>query len=121
MRRSSRCVAITPAEHCPQRWGSLLLALLIAGTLQGPAAAQQLLQFHGWVQWISGTTMVVSTDDGPSVSVDLSRVDQSQYQALRDGAGVTIFGVVLRDRTAVVGLAIRPDLDSDFPYPYQAP
>jgi hypothetical protein len=121
MRQSSRFVAITLAQHCPPRRGSLLLALLLAGTLQSPAAAQQRLQFHGWVQWISGTTMQVSTDDGPSVSVDLSRVDQAQYQALRNGDGVTVFGVVLRDRSAVVGLAIRRDPDSDFSYPYQAP
>ena len=61
------------------------------------AEGQQLLYYEGTVQWIAGSTMIVMTDDGLSVRVDLKRVDQSEYLVL-----------VVRDRVIVTG-QLSPD------------
>ena len=71
------------------------MALLVGSMLAAPvdANAQRLIYYEGTVQWIAGSTMVITTDEGWSLRVDLTRVPQSEYQAL-----------VLRDRVLVTGL-----------------
>lgn len=49
--------------------------------------------------------MVMTTDDGLSLAVDLPAVDQS----LAGGAGVTVIGRVSSDRSRVVAERVIPD------------
>jgi hypothetical protein len=73
------------------------------------ATGQQRVQLHGQVQWISGTQMVLMTDDGLSVAVDLLGVDQASYEGLTNGNWVTVVGEVARDRSRVIAREVRPD------------
>lgn len=100
--------------------GAVLLcaALLIAMT-HGAASAQPRYVVHGWVQWISGTRMQVTTDDGLSLSVDLTGVDQGAYQAFRSGDGVTIAGVLTPDRSRLMARTIWSD--ANIRSPVEAP
>src|SRR5262249_56487463 len=52
------------------------MALLVGSVLAAPvdANAQRLIYYEGTVQWIAGSTMVITTDDGWSLRVDLTRV-----------------------------------------------
>jgi len=61
------------------------------------AADDTLVQFPGRVSWIAGETLVVSTDDGPSLAIDLSRVHQDEYQRLVTGDRVIVTGSVGRN------------------------
>jgi hypothetical protein len=86
-----------------------LLAVAVFWVLTGVAAGQDSVQFHGRVQWISGTQMVIQTDDGLSLAVDLLDVDQASYEGLAPGDGVTVVGVVAPDRSRVIARRVRPD------------
>src|SRR5262245_34885658 len=70
---------------------TLVAASLLVAPLE--AEAQRLLYYEGTVQWIAGSTMVIATDDGWSLRVDLTRVPQSDYS-----------GLGLLDRVIVTGL-----------------
>ena len=48
--------------------------------------------------------MVVSTDDGPVVSVDLSRVAQDEYQRLVSGARVIVTGTLEGNRVLATSI-----------------
>ena len=76
---------------------AVLLALLCA-VVPGLAQAQY-MQVEGWVQWVAADRMQLVLDNGLSISVDLTRVPQRQYQSLGPGQ---------RDRVIVVG-TIAPD------------
>src|SRR5262245_20800590 len=76
---------------------AVLFALLCA-VVPGVAQAQY-IQVEGWVQWVSADRMQLVLDNGLSISVDLTRVPQSQYQGLGPGQ---------RDRVLVIG-NIAPD------------
>jgi hypothetical protein len=54
---------------------------------------------EGWVQWVAADRLQLVLDNGLSISVDLTRVPQREYQALGPGQ---------RDRVIVVGV-IAPD------------
>jgi len=49
--------------------------------------------------------MVVATEDGVAVSVDLREVPQDEYQRLASGDRVLVIGVLGRNR--IVGTTIR--------------
>ena len=49
---------------------------------------------HGYVQWIAGSKLMLMADSGAPVVIDISEIDQSSYQALQQGEGITIAGVV---------------------------
>jgi hypothetical protein len=49
---------------------------------------------HGYVQWIAGSKLMLTADSGAPVAIDISEVEQSAYQALEQGEGITIAGVV---------------------------
>ena len=90
---------------------TLLLALAIWGVLPpvGPGAAQDLVvQFQGRVSWISGDTLVLSTADTPSVRVDLSQVDQGDYQTLANGDAVVVTGIIPGDKDRVIATSVVP-------------
>jgi hypothetical protein len=74
---------------------TIAAVLVLAATL-GPAVAQgQYMQVDGWVQWLSADKLQLVLDSGLSISVDLTKVPQSEYQAL---------GLGPRDRISVVGV-----------------
>lgn len=83
--------------------------MLLLGLAVVPPEAQELVRLSGWVQWIAATKMQVKTVSGASVAVDLTRVDQSSYQALRGGEVVVVDGVVSDDRQRVVAHEIWRD------------
>jgi hypothetical protein len=49
---------------------------------------------HGYVQWIAGSKLMLTADSGAPVAIDISELDQRSYQALEQGEGVSIAGVV---------------------------
>ena len=89
-----------------------LIALLAVSIMlpSSPATAQgDEVRVHGRVSWIAGATMVVSTNDTPSVSVDLTHVDQGEYQRLRSGDFVVVTGTVADDANRVFATSIEPE------------
>jgi hypothetical protein len=70
------------------RWSGLrklLLALVSALAFAGVVATDSAaaggvpVRFQARVSWVAAQTMVVATDDGVVVGVDLSRVAQDEY------------------------------------------
>jgi len=53
--------------------------------------------------------MAPAPDNGGSLDVDVSRVDESSYAFLRSGDAVTIAGVVSPDGNTVIAETITPD------------
>jgi hypothetical protein len=90
--------------------GALLMALAVWSALSiTPAAAQdQQVRFRGRVSWVAGETLVVSTDDNPSVRVDLTQVDQAEYQRLARGDVVIVIGTIPFAENRVVATSILP-------------
>jgi hypothetical protein len=52
--------------------------------------APERIRFHGFVQWIAGSKLVVWADVGGSVTVDLSEVDLASYRGVLSGDGITV-------------------------------
>jgi hypothetical protein len=73
------------------------LAIGSIGLFARAEAQERVVRVDGVVQWIGGLRMVLQTDTGPSVGVDLVSVPQNQYA-----------GLVARDRVAVIG-TVSPD------------
>ena len=83
---------------------------LVAGTLLVTplaAEAQQLLYYEGTVQWIAGSTMVITTDEGWSLRIDLTRVPQSEYQGLGLRDRIIVTGLLSADGNYLIGRSIR--------------
>jgi hypothetical protein len=89
-------------------------AVLLAAPLG--AEAQRLLLYEGRVQWIAGSTLILATEDGWSLRVDLTRVPQSDYSGLGQGDRIIVSGTLSQDGNYVHGLSIER-IRSD----YQAP
>jgi hypothetical protein len=87
----------------------ILVAVPLLFAFVEVAAAQEALRFHGRVVWVSGNTMVVAPDSGGSLNVDLRNVDQSSYETLQRGDGVTVVGTVSTDRTKLIAESVIPD------------
>ena len=95
----------------------LLLFVSLLAVLVSPIAApaQGRVRFHGYIQWIAGSKMVLATDYGVSVTLDLTEADQSSYHGLMGGDGVTVVAVVRRptrrddDAIPLVAETIEPD------------
>lgn len=80
------------------------------------AEAQRLLYYAGMVQWIAGSTMVVATDEGWSLRVDLTRVPQSEYSGLGIRDRVVVIGLLSQDGNYLIGTSIqRTRLDFQAP------
>ena len=85
--------------------GLLMISILLPSS---PVIAQgDEVRFEGRVSWIAGDTMIVSTDDTPSVRVDLTRVDQGDYQGLTTGDFVIVTGVISDDANRVSATSIE--------------
>jgi len=94
------------------------MTLVAASLLVAPLAAeaQRLLYYEGTVQWIAGSTMVISTDEGWSLKIDLTRVPLSDYSGLALRDRIIVTGLLSADGNYLIGQSIqRTRLD------YQAP
>jgi hypothetical protein len=85
------------------------IAMIAACLLAAPLAAeaQGLVYYEGRVQWISGSTLILATDEGLSIRVDLTRVDQSEYSGLGPRARIIVTGMVSEDGNYLIGRSIR--------------
>ena len=85
------------------------IAMIAGGLLAAPLTgeAQEVVYYEGRVQWITGSTLILASDQGWSIRVDLTRVDQSEYQSLGSRARILVGGVVSDDGNYVIGLSIR--------------
>ena len=81
--------------------GAVILAAPLA------AEAQGLLLYEGRVQWIAGSTLILATDDGWSIRVDLTRVPQSDYSGLGLRDRIIVRGTLSQDGNYVLGLSIE--------------
>jgi len=90
--------------------GAVILAAPLA------AEAQRLLVYEGRVQWVAGSSLILATDDGWSIRVDLTRVPQSDYSGLGPRDRIVVTGTLSQDGNYVLGLSIER-VRSD----YQAP
>jgi cold shock CspA family protein len=84
----------------------VVLALAFSGAIStgSSAADDTLVRFGARVSWIAAETMVVSTEGGPAVSVDLSQVAQDEYQRLATGARVIVTGTLGRNRVLATSI-----------------
>jgi len=90
--------------------GAVILAAPLA------AEAQRLLLYEGRVQWMAGSTLILTTDDGWSIRVDLTRVPQSDYSGLAPRDRIIVSGTLSQDGNYVLGLSIeRVRLDYEAP------
>ena len=85
------------------------VVILALGFLAAPLAAeaQRLLVYEGRVQWIASSTLILATDDGWSLKVDLTRVPQSDYSGLGPRDRIIVSGTLSQDGNYVLGLSIE--------------
>jgi hypothetical protein len=88
-----------------------VVALGSAGTMlpaTAPAASadEQVVRVDGLVQWIGGGQMVVQSDNGSSIGIDLTSVPQDEYANLGVRDRVAVIGMVSPDGRRVVGTSI---------------
>ena len=76
--------------------------------LPTPAAAadEQVVRVDGLVQWIGGGQLIVQSDNGASVGVDLTSVPQDEYAGLGVRDRVAVIGMVSPDGRRVIGTSI---------------
>src|SRR5215468_6939791 len=94
------------------------IGAMAGGLLAAPLAAeaQRLQSYEGRVQWIAGSTLILMTDEGWSLRVDLTRVPQSDYSGVGLRDRVIVTGLLSSDGNYLIGRSIqRTRLD------YQAP
>ena len=76
----------------------LCLLVLLVGLgqpdLSGAQDNRRGFWVHGYVQWIAGSKLMLLTDSGAQVALDISELDQRAYQALEQGEGITVAGVI---------------------------
>ena len=61
----------------------------------------------GMVQWTTGNRVQMMADNGMSVSIDVSRLDQSSYTSLRGGERIRVVGYTSSDRTRVIAESLE--------------
>jgi hypothetical protein len=86
---------------------AVVTALAVLGAISTGCTADDsdtLVRFGARVSWIAAEIMVVSTDDGPVVSVDLSQVAQEEYQRLVTGARVIVTGALAGNRVMATSI-----------------
>jgi hypothetical protein len=84
----------------------VIAALAFAtGVVTGSSAAvDMLVEFDARVSWIADEAMVVSTDDGSAISVDLSGVPEDEYQRLATGDLVIVSGSLEGNRVVATSI-----------------
>jgi hypothetical protein len=106
-----------------RRYGRALVIACLVTVLSAPVAADpwfrggahERVRFHGFVQWIAGSKLVVWADAGGSVTVDLSEVDLASYRGVLSGDGITVEAEFRpkthwhNDSIALVAKKIEPD------------
>jgi len=92
---------------------ALLVTLAVSAW---PAAAQRPIRLDGMVQWIAGDKLMLITDAGPSVAVELRQVPQDQYQGLTQRDRVIVYGAVSQDNRRIYATAIVRDRSYDTRY-----
>jgi hypothetical protein len=86
---------------------AILGLVLSVTTLPVPAAAdEQVVRVDGLVQWIGGGQLIVQSDSGASVGVDLTSVPQDEYAGLGVRDRVAVIGMVSPDGRRVIGTSI---------------
>jgi hypothetical protein len=90
------------------------VAVLLLITVATPAVSN--LRLEGRVQWINGEMMILASDEGWSIRIDLARIDQDEYRGLRSGDRVVVTGVPSADWRSVTALSVAP---AQFPYQAQ--
>jgi hypothetical protein len=80
-------------------------AALLAGPLG--AEGQALLRYEGRVQWIAGSTLILMTEEGWSLRVDLTRVPQGDFSGVGPRDRIIVSGTLSRDGNYVLGLSIE--------------
>lgn len=88
------------AKHILVAFVISALSIGMIGPSPRAEAQDPVVRVDGLVQWIGGLRMVVQTDTGPSVGVDLAGVPQTEYA-----------GLVVRDRVAVIGTVSADNRD----------
>jgi len=97
--------------------GAVATAALMATLWIGVGAAEETpIRIQGRVEWIAAQVMVISLDGrvitagGPAaINVDLSQVDQDEYQGLVAGDPVLVIGTVSAARNRVIATSVmRP-------------
>ncbi len=84
--------------------GALAVSLLVASVA---AEAQRLQVYEGRVQWIAGSTLILMTEEGWSLRVDLTRVPQSDFSGVGPRDRIIVSGTLSRDGNYVHGLSIE--------------
>jgi hypothetical protein len=88
---------------------AFLISVLSIGSI-GPftraEAEERVVRVDGLVQWIGGLRMVLQTDTGPSVGVDLVSVPQSEYAGLVPRDRVAVIGTVSSDNRDIIGTSV---------------
>jgi hypothetical protein len=85
-------------------WGPRSTAPI--GAVTSADAQERVVRVDGLVQWIGGLRMVLQTDTGPSVGVDLASVPQSEYAGLVVRERVAVIGMVSADNRDIVGTSV---------------
>jgi len=85
----------------------IALALLSVLSVTPSVADDASVHFRARVLWIAGDTLMVATDDGQSVNVNLTRVPQDQYQRLRINDRVVVTGAIPTEQDRVEATSIE--------------
>ena len=85
----------------------IALALLSVLSVTPGAADDAPVHFRARVLWTAGETLMVATDDGQSVNVNLTRVPQDQYQRLGINDLVVVTGTIPTERDRVEATSIE--------------
>jgi len=85
----------------------MALALLSVLSVTPSVADDAPVHFRARVLWIAGDTLMVATDDGQSVNVNLTRVPQDQYQRLRINDRVVVTGAIPTEQDRVEATSIE--------------
>jgi len=85
----------------------MALALLSVLSVTPSVADDASVHFRARVLWIAGDTLMVATDDGQSVNVNLTRVPQDQYQRLRINDRVVVTGAIPTEQDRVEATSIE--------------
>jgi hypothetical protein len=84
------------------------LVLTLLGLSQSDVSSafeRRQFRVHGYVQWIAGDKLMLVVDNGAVIPVDLTEADQSAYQTLTQGEGITVGGVLKPPENADARLA----------------
>ena len=71
----------------------LILAAFSPAEVSGQFERRQFF-VRGYVQWIAGEKLMLTAENGAILAIDLTEADQSSYQALEQGQGIAVAGII---------------------------